>query len=238
MAGSTAENRRSRRQKPPSAINLPIEIACRGASWHIQRVHRTSPVLLIALLLSFVTRAHAATTVESYAKKVSSLISPAKLKTLRERGANPRVQKYVALLAQAKHDGIQPEMVAKEAAAAAGMTGEAAALTAATMVRNLVIAERLGCLNSDGLWAMRHGQSPTVRLGSCRGDELSVDHIIPLTVAPELDKVIANLELMPLKLNESKNGKVGARQIDLAKKLNRAGLLTRPTLEIILATAR
>ena len=32
------------------------------------------------------------------------------------------------------------------------------------------------------------------------GDQLSVDHIIPRAVVPELDNVIANLELMPLDL--------------------------------------
>ena len=32
-----------------------------------------------------------------------------------------------------------------------------------------------------------------------------MDHIIPRAVVPELDHVIANLELMPLRLNERKN---------------------------------
>ena len=38
--------------------------------------------------------------------------------------------------------------------------------------------------------------------------------------------MIANLELMPLRMNESKNDKIGARQLDLAKKLHSAGLLS------------
>ncbi len=33
---------------------------------------------------------------------------------------------------------------------------------------------------------------------------MSVDHIIPFAVAPNLDKCIANLELMPLRLNMGK----------------------------------
>lgn len=41
---------------------------------------------------------------------------------------------------------------------------------------------------------------------------LSVDHIIPRAVVPELENVIANLELMPLRLNESMNAKIGDRQ--------------------------
>jgi hypothetical protein len=53
-----------------------------------------------------------------------------------------------------------------------------------------------------------------------------VDHIIPRAVCPELDNVIANLELMPLRMNEGKNAKVGARQVDLARKFHQAGLLS------------
>jgi hypothetical protein len=161
-----------------------------------------------------------------YAKKVSNLIAPAKLATLGERGANPRVQKYVALLAEAKAAGVRPSAVAGRAVAVAGMKGDAAKLTAKQMVRNLEIAERLGCVDTKGLAEMRRGRAPRVRRGPYEGDELSVDHIIPRVVVPELDKAIANLELMPLRVNERKNAQIGERQIDLARKLYRAGLLS------------
>ena len=51
---------------------------------------------------------------------------------------------------------------------------------------------------------------------------------------PELDNVIANLELMPLTLNKEKNAKMGQRQRDMAKRFCAAGLLTRKRLEEIL----
>jgi hypothetical protein len=73
---------------------------------------------------------------------------------------------------------------------------------------------------------LRRGNAPTVRKGPYAGDIASVDHIIPRAIAPELDNCIANLELLPLKLNESKNDKIGARQIDLARKLHSVGLLS------------
>ncbi|MGO8925939.1 MAG: hypothetical protein ACLQU3_03450 [Limisphaerales bacterium] len=66
---------------------------------------------------------------------------------------------------------------------------------------------------------MRKGKAPTVRRGPYKGDHLSVDHIIPRAVVPELDNVIANLELMPLRMNESNNAKVGDRQRPHAAKL-------------------
>jgi len=66
-----------------------------------------------------------------------------------------------------------------------------------------------------------------VMKGPSKGDQLSVDHIIPRTAVPELDNVIANLELMPQRMNEKKNAKIGDRQRDMAKKLYQAGLLVR-----------
>src|SRR6266851_606140 len=56
-----------------------------------------------------------------------------------------------------------------------------------------------------------------------------------LTVVPELDHVIANLELMPLRINERKNAKIGQRQRSLARKLNEAGLLSKTGLAAVLA---
>lgn len=168
-----------------------------------------------------------------YAKNIATLIEPAKLATLGARGANPRVQKYAYWLACAKKDGLNPGKVATSAVEMVGMKGDAAKLTVAAMVRNLDIAEKLGCLDALGLDEMRRGKSPTVRKGPYAGQELSVDHIIPRAVCPELDNVIANLELLPLRLNESKNAKIGDRQRDLAAKLFKAGLLSKEGLRSV-----
>lgn len=65
------------------------------------------------------------------------------------------------------------------------------------------------------------------------GDYLSVDHIIPRAIVPELGDVIADLELMPLRLSESKNDKIGDRQRDMAKKFHQAGLLSQKRLEAV-----
>lgn len=178
------------------------------------------PVLLLCVASSF------AANVEKYAAKIAPLIDPTKLATLRERGANPRVQKYTYWLATAQRDGVKPEQVVDAALRSVGMSGQAAELTQAAMLRNVDIATKLGCLDNEGLAEMRKGNAASIRRGPCKGDQLSVDHIIPRAVVPELDNVIANLELMPLRMNESKNAKVGQRQIDVARKLNEAGLLS------------
>ena len=58
-------------------------------------------------------------------------------------------------------------------------------------------------------------------------------HHPPRAVVPELDCVIANLELMPLRMNESKNAKIGSRQRSLAVKLHGAGLLSEVGLRAV-----
>ena len=65
-----------------------------------------------------------------------------------------------------------------------------------------------------------------MKKGPYGGDLLSVDHIIPRDICPELDNVIANLELMPGRMNSSKGDIIGPRQIALARELRSAGLLS------------
>lgn len=170
-----------------------------------------------------------------YGQQLAALIDPSKLKTLGQRAANPRLQKAVYILATARSSGQDPGRTADFAIRLVGMTNAiAASLTREALLRNLTIAERLGCLTPQGLEEMRRGRSPTIRAGPCAGQELSVDHIIPRAVCPELDNVIANLELMPQRMNERKGSKVGARQRDLAGKLHKAGLLSDGGLAVLL----
>ena len=165
--------------------------------------------------------------------RIASLIDRAKLATLGQRAANPRVQKAVYWLATARSGGETPAQVLDRAVVLAGYKGVAATLTRDALLRNLDIAEKLGCLDEEGLAEMRHGNAATVTKGPYKGDQLSVDHIIPRAVVPELDNVIANLELMPLRVNQRKNASVGQRQRDLARKLHVAGLLTWKGLEAV-----
>jgi hypothetical protein len=160
-----------------------------------------------------------------FTAKLAPLIDPAKLATLGQRGANPRIQKAVAILADAQAGGAKPAEVARRAVERTGYTGGAAELTTAALLRNLDIAGKLGCLDSTNLAVMRRGNSPTVRAGPYAGQKAAVDHIIPRAVVPALDNTIANLELLPTKLNSAKSAKVGARQLDLARQFHRAGLL-------------
>lgn len=192
-------------------------------------------LLGLSLLISFATPASAT---PDPAAIIAELIQPDKLATLRQRGANPRIQKCVYWLATAQQANANLTNLLNSAIARAGYTNTLAAqLTRDALLRNLDIAAKLGCLDADGLSEMRKGNAPTIRQGPYAGQELSVDHIIPRAVCLELDNVIANLELLPQRLNSAKGDRVGARQLALAQTLARAGLLTPVGVQQVQAAA-
>jgi len=67
--------------------------------------------LRVALLLALVCATGEASSLDQHADKLASLIDPAKLATLGKRGANSRVQKAVAILADAEADKLDPGAV-------------------------------------------------------------------------------------------------------------------------------
>lgn len=162
---------------------------------------------------------------------VASLIDPTSLSTLAERGAVPRVRKAVYWLHKATLVGRRAAEVMEGALGVIGwQETPAGELTAKSLLRNLDIAGKLGCLDEAGMNDLRRGHAPTIKTGPYAGDELSVDHIIPFSVCPELDNVIANLEFMPLKLNQRKSDSVNSRQRSLAVELHKAGLTDEKTV--------
>jgi hypothetical protein len=171
--------------------------------------------------------------------KIHPLIDPAKLATLGDRGANSRIQKVTAFLWEDKMNGQDPAKVADRAIESIGWGGtDKGRLTSAAMARNVTILERLGSTTPEDLDNMRRGRAATVRRGPYAGEILSVDHIIPRSIAPELDNVIANLELMPLSVNRKKGDKIGDRQVALARAFRDAGLLSDAGFQRVMAAKR
>ena len=158
---------------------------------------------------------------------VASIIDPAKLATLQvDRAANARVLKCVYWLNYARGRGLDPGRVISDAQKLNGSTAKAPApLVEAALLRNLEIAEKLGCLTPGNLDRMRHGASPLISLGPYAGERAEIDHIVPIAVEPALGKEIANLELLPRTLNRRKGAKMGERQRDYLRKFRAADLL-------------
>ena len=190
----------------------------------------SSPVTPIrsALLAAILLTTAQGTSADVVRTALVNLCDPAKIATLTsDRAANPRVRKIAYWLEVARQEGRDPQAEMDQVMARLGwgdtLKGD---LTAAAMARNRTIAERLGCLDAEGMALLRRGSAPTIKFGPYTGEKLTVDHIIPRAVSPSLDLVLANLELMPHSLNMRKGSKIGQRQIDLANKLLQAGLLS------------
>ena len=192
---------------------------------------------LLALKFVFALAALAPAPADTVRTALVNLCDPAKIATLTsDRAANPRVRKIAYWLEVARQQGRDPKSEMDNVMAALGLGGTLKGeLTAAAMARNRTIAERLGCLDAEGMEKLRRGSAPTVKFGPYSGEKLTVDHIIPRAVSPSLDLVLANLELMPHSLNLRKGSKVGHRQIDLANKLLEAGLLSQDEHATIIA---
>lgn len=165
---------------------------------------------------------------ERFVGIVAPLIDPAKLDTLKgDRAANRRLRKIVYWLESARLDGNDPVAVIDQAQIQVGYSGTPRAREdKKALVRNLTILERLGCLNPGGMEKLRHGNAPTITRGTYSGDIAAVDHIIPRSVAPELDEKLFNLEFMPSKLNSRKGDGIGPRQRKLAQSWHREKLLS------------
>jgi hypothetical protein len=218
---------------------MALEHSSNARLGSIQMIHRL--LLCLLLFLPCCSRKAESSRVERHnaAALIHPLIDPAKLATLGDRGANTRIQKVTAILWQAKVEGKDPTEVADNAVELIGWGGtEKGRLTSAAMVRNVTILERLGSTTPEDLDDMRHGKTATVRKGPYAGEILSVDHIIPRAIAPELDNVIANLELMPLSVNRKKNDKIGDRQISMARTFNDAGLLSDGAFQRVMASRK
>jgi len=115
--------------------------------------------LLTLVLTALLPLSAAASKLDEYAAKLSPLIDPAKLATLKSRGANPQIQTAVALLEAARPDARDVAAVADKAVNLARYKNATLArLTAESLARNHTIAERLVVVNPAGLGDMRRGQ--------------------------------------------------------------------------------
>jgi hypothetical protein len=192
--------------------------------------------ILAALLLSVSPIMAVPDTPDEIAREIIlPLIDPAKLDTLKgDRAANRRLRLVCYHLEAARRDGQEPADIIRKAQVALRMadTPRAKAVEA-SLLRNLDILEKLGCLDEAGMGKLRTGNAPTITRGPYAGDIASVDHIIPRSVCEELDERLYNLEFMPSRMNSKKSDKIGLRQMQLARKWNAQKLLSDEGLQAV-----
>jgi hypothetical protein len=169
---------------------------------------------------------------------VANLSDPAKLATLGERGANPRLNKIVYWLDQARRHGLPVGTTISFAQTLNWTTEPRASLVKASLLRNMQIAEQLGLLTSDNRDRLRHGKAAIVTKGPYANSPVEIDHIVPYSLAREAGNELANLEMLPEPLNRRKSNRVGERQLAHAQRLFQARLISKESLARVESQAR
>jgi hypothetical protein len=80
---------------------------------------------------------------------------------------------------------------------------------------------------------LRKGGSPTITKGPHAGDSVALDHVLPRAVVPKLAARFYNLEAIAAKANLAKSAKIGQRELDLARRWQREGLLSAAGLAAV-----
>jgi len=155
---------------------------------------------------------------------------PAKLATLGKRGANPRVNRIVFYLHQAQQAGSTPDAALDQAFRQNGTTGLVAVLSKETQLLNYQHAQDWGLLTPENLADLKTGEAPAITRGPHAGQDTDVDHIVPVSLAPEAGNSLANLELLPSSVNRAKGARVGWREVEFASRLQEAGIIRDGTL--------
>ena len=150
----------------------------------------------------------------------------------RDREANDVLLKTVAAMIEADNDGVAIPEVLRRAERINDTPVNYSDLLTESLLRNLKIARELALDTPENVERMKEGKSPIVGTGPYAGEKAEVDHIIPRSLAPDLDNLLINLELMPMTLNRRKSDKVTERAAQMAKKFFEAGVMMLESYEV------
>jgi hypothetical protein len=163
---------------------------------------------------------------------IADLADPTELQALGERGANSRLNQIIFWLREAETKGNNLTNVLAIALWTVYRNEAQRDLVQSGLLRNFTIAGQLGLLEAQpNLEQLRQGRSATITAGPYAGEKTEVDHIVPRSLAPEVDNELGNLELLPASLNRKKSNRVNSRQVTHAERLFEAGLLKTESLE-------
>lgn len=90
-----------------------------------------------------------------------------------------------------------------------------------------------GCITADGMEKLRKGGSPMIMNGEHAGDSIALDHVLPRSLVPELAARFYNLEAIPSRQNLAKSDRIGKRELELARRWQKMGLLSAKGLNAI-----
>ena len=208
-----------------------------AGSWHRFGMFR----ILAAFLLSVSPIVAAPTTPAEIAKEViAPLLDQAKIATLKgDRPINTRTYKVHYWLEIGHRAGGDVLVMLEAAQAATGDKDSPARRTdRAALIWSRRKLEIFGCFTPEGMAKLRRGGSPVITKGEHAGDKVALDHVLPRAIVLELDARFYNLEILASKVNGRKSDTITEREVELAQKWNRAGLLSAEGLQAVVEAAK
>jgi hypothetical protein len=171
---------------------------------------------------------------------LAPLLDPAKVDTLKgDRPINARLYRVFYWLETARRAGGKPAEVLDAAQAAAHYAGTARAnADQQCIIWSASRLQSFGCFTPAGMARLRKGGSPTITTGPHASESIALDHVLPVSIVPELAARFYNLEAIPAGANLSKSNKIGKRELELARRWHRKGLLSAVGLETVASAAR
>ena len=213
---------------------FPNHRACpRRARPHPLRVIRAALAFFFAVLLPLVAAPEKPD--EIAIQILAPLLDPAKVATLKgDRPANVRLNKVLGWLKTARQAGGDASGVLDRAQVAAGYFGTVGAQAdKAAIIWSRKRLEDFGCFTPAGIAKLKKGGSPQISKGKHSGDSIARDHVLPRSIVPELEARFYNLEALPARENLAKSAKITDREVTLARRWKREGLLSAAGLAAV-----
>ncbi len=192
--------------------------------------------LIALLLLCSLAGCERPSAVDPVVRGLAGEIDPAVLDSLTgKRKATRYLRRAMFFIESGRRDGRDMgELIDEAQRINGGREPVRTAAVRARLLENHSILDGLGCLSDAGMGKLRTGNAPTITVLKDRPREIaSVDHILPRSVAPELDNRLYNLRFMPEYLDGKKGNRIESWQVLLAREWHGTGLLSAPGLKAV-----
>lgn len=135
--------------------------------------------------------------------------------------------------------GMDPVTVLADACDQLKMTTEQSTVLRNNLMANYEAAKKYRIYEDvTNIVKLEQGIPPLMKMSGWEDETVALSYIIPPSMAPEAAGATANFMLMPAIVNDAQGGRVTTSMVDQAKAMERAKIITKTSLEELVATAK
>lgn len=156
---------------------------------------------------------------ERYAAELFPLIYyKDRVHAAKERGSNETMRLVNFKIYQAYQDGLDVSKLLDLAQPKSKQPAVLAELNKKRFLSNLQLGIEYGIYEGEeNLKPLAYGKAPFITKGPHKGERIDVEHLVPKSIAPDLDNILANLMWYPASLNQSKSDTVTPEAMAMAE---------------------